>query len=330
MQKNQIHAPKQSIVSIQKNIPLHTKNWFKTGGSAAFYAEPTNPFEFQQALEFAQSHSLDLFILGSGANILISDEGFNGLVIHPQLKQIEIQDLNENECLVTAGSGIECADLIDFCLEHNISGLEEFSGIPGTIGGAAYINIHYYEFLLSHFLVAAKLIEKNTGNILTVTNDWFHFGYDDSKLFKKEHFLLSATFKLKKISDLETSFAQGRKKEIIRHRNRRYPTSGTCGSFFRNFHPHEVFLEKDNKKMIYVAYYLDKVGIKGALSYGGASVSWQHANMIVNTGNATSTDIIELAQIMQKKVQKEFGIIPQPECQLIGFKTYPLIRNSSI
>ena len=92
----------------------------------------------------------------------------------------------------------------------------------------------------------------------------------------------------------------------------------TCGSFFRNFSPDEVV--HTEKKLIYVAYYLDKVGIKGELSVGDAIVSHQHANMIVNRGKATSTDIITLAQLMQKMVFDRFGIKPQPECQLVGFK----------
>jgi UDP-N-acetylmuramate dehydrogenase len=100
----------------------------------------------------------------------------------------------------------------------------------------------------------------------------------------------------------------------------------TCGSFFRNFLPHEVPFEIHNKKILFVAYYLDKIGIKGILRSGNALVSHQHANMIVNVGNATSTDIITVAREMQTLVHKTFGIIPQPECQLIGFTEYPLMR----
>jgi UDP-N-acetylmuramate dehydrogenase len=99
----------------------------------------------------------------------------------------------------------------------------------------------------------------------------------------------------------------------------------TCGSFFRNFHNHEVSLVSNGKKMIFVAYYLDKIGIKGQLKVGDAIVSYQHANMLINQGNATSTDIITLACTMQKMVKDHFDIVPQPECRLIGFKEYPLL-----
>ena len=196
-------------------------------------------------------------------------------------------------------------------------GLEEFSGIPGTVGGSVYINLHYYEFLLEQFLINAQIIHKTTGEILTVDPKWFKFGYDQSRLQEKEYYLVCATFQLKHATDLEIARARGRREEIIRHRQRRYPTVRTCGSFFRNFLPEEV--ANTDKKLIYVAYYLDKLGIKGELSVGDAVVSHQHANMIVNRGKATSSDIVQLVQLMQKMVVDQFGIKPQPECQLIGF-----------
>jgi len=308
---------------IQSHIPLHDKNWFRTGGRARHFAQPSTALEFQQALTFAHANSLDIFVLGQGANILISDDGFDGLVIQPQLKNITHIPHDSHE-LIQVGAGWVIHDLIDYCLNHNLSGLEEFSGIPGTVGGSVYINLHYFEFLLEQFITQAQVIDKNTGEILTVDRSWFNFGYDQSTLMNKDYYLANATFKLKKISDIEVAYARGRRAEIIRHRAKRYPMTHTCGSFFRNFHDHEVHLTTNGKKLIFVAYYLDKIGVKGALKVGGAIVSHQHANMIVNQGSATSTDIINLAQEMQKLVYNNFGIIPQPECQLVGFKDNPL------
>ena len=145
-------------------------------------------------------------------------------------------------------------------------------------------------------------------------------------LHENNYYLVDATFKLKRAeSPLDVAFAQGRRKEIIRHRAARYPNAGTCGSFFRNFYPQEVTLESLGKKLIYVAYYLDKIGVKGALSCGGATVSYQHANMLVNSGNASTADLITLARTMQEKVRDAYGITPQPECRLLGFEKYPLL-----
>ena len=309
---------------ITANQPLANKNWFGTGGPARFYCEPTTTAQFQEAILYANTHNLDIFILGQGANILISDDGFDGLVIRPQLTAITILSRDDTTALIKADAGVTMPDLIDYCLNNNLLGLEEFSGIPGTVGGSVYINLHYFEFLLAHFLVEAEIVHKKNGTVHTVDAQWFNFGYNDSTLHKKDYFLVAATFQLQCATDEQTAFAKGRKTEIIRHRAHRYPQVRTCGSFFRNFFPDEVSLVVDNKKIIFVAYYLDKIGVKGTLRSGDAIVSSQHANMIINLGTATSTDIITLARQMQKLVQEKFGILPQAECQLIGFKEYPL------
>lgn len=322
--KQQEQDTKKPVSFIQTSVPLKDKNWFETGGPAKYYAEPKTAAEFQAALDFAKENNQEIFVLGKGANVLISDSGFNGLVTHPKLEDISIEKESSDSVIIKAGSGTDFPQLIDWCLENNILGLEEFSGIPGTVGGAVFINLHYFQFLLSHFLVEAEIIEQSTGKILKVDKNWFNFGYNQSELAKREHYLLSATFKLKPATEIEVAYAKGRQAEIIRHRTARYPYKGTCGSFFRNFHTDEVNLIVNGKKAIWVAYYLDKVGIKGQLKVGNASVSHQHANMLVNNGRATTEDLIQLARKMQEAVIQEFSITPQPECLLIGFKEYPL------
>lgn len=307
-------------MKIEQNINLSDKNWFKTGGVAKYFCEPRDEQEFALALEYAQKNELATFVLGLGANILISDDGFSGLVIRPTLNQIQIEGEN---VVVQAGTKIQ--DLIDFCLEHNLIGLEEFSGIPGTIGGSIFINIHYYDYFLADFLVKARLIEQSSGKCMDVDKSWFNFNYDYSKLLEGNFYIVNATFKLKHVSDIQAAYAKGRRDETIRHRNRRYPTSNTCGSFFRNFNEDEVPFLVKGKKLLFVAYYLDKLGVKGELSHGNAAVSHQHANMIVTKPEATSADVINLAKKMQELVKEKFGIIPQPECQLIGFQQNPLL-----
>jgi UDP-N-acetylmuramate dehydrogenase len=299
---------------IQQNISLADKNWFRTGGPAAWYAEPRNAGQFAEALSYAAYNRLPMFVLGEGANILVSDSGFAGLVIRPQL-----QDIQFDGDRVTAGAGVSMERLINECLAHNLCGLEEFSGIPGTVGGSVYINIHYFQYLLSHFLVEARVIHAQTGVVQTVDAAWFAFGYDTSTLLAKEYFLVDATFKLASVDSLQAAFARGRSVEIIRHRRQRYPYANTCGSFFRNFHPEEISFETNGKKLCFVAYYLDSLGIKGSLAFGGAAVSHQHANMIVTKPGATSSDVVGLAKVMQKRVKDAYGIVPQPECQLVGF-----------
>lgn len=315
----------KSELIVLQDYPLDAKNWFKTGGNAKYYISPSNESEFISAFDFAKKNELDFFILGDGANILISDEGFNGLVIKPSLNKISKFNLDANHVGVTAQAGVIFADLINWCLDNGFIGLEEFSGIPGTVGGSVFINIHYFEFLLSNFLLKARVIDIHNGNILNVDNKWFEFGYNYSKLHDKRYCLLDATFKLKIVEGVVAAYNKGRSAEMIRHRRQRYPYQNTCGSFFRNFYENEVTLESNGKKMIYAAYYLDKVGVKGQLKVGKACVSYQHANMIVTTDGAISNDIINLARAMQQVVYDEFGIILKPECRLIGFKKYPLL-----
>ena len=312
------------IMKIQTNVCLQDKNWFRTGGHARYFAQPKTETEFASALAFARTNKLKLEILGSGANALISDEGFDGLIINPTPTTRAFQVHGD---LVTALAGATIQECIDWSLEHNFLGLEEFSGIPGTIGGGVYMNVHYFEFYLANFLVQANIINKKSGEIKTVDKTWFNFGYDQSKLQEKEWFLLRATFRLKKSTDLEAAYAKGRRDEIIRQRNSRYPNERTCGSFFRNFFDHELATVKNAQKLPFVAYYLDQLGIKGNLQHGGAVVSHKHANMIVTQKNATSRDIVILAQHMQELVLKKFGILPQSECQFIGFDRHPLLTT---
>jgi UDP-N-acetylmuramate dehydrogenase len=309
-------------MKIEQNVPLNDKNWFCTGGVAKYFCEPESEQDFVHALEFANEKDLKIFLLGLGANILISDDGFDGLVIRPKLCEIVTDYENES---VVAGAGVKIQDLIDSCLENKLVGLEEFSHIPGTVGGSVYINIHYFDYFLDDFLLSARVIEKKSAKIMDVDKLWFEFGYDKSKLQHGEYYLLNTTFQLKKGTDIDAAYARGRRDEIIRHRMRRYPNSNTCGSFFRNFHDDEVPFLINGKKLPYIAYYLDKIGIKGELHVGNAVISHQHANMIVTKPEATSADVIGLARKMQQLVLDHYGIVPKSECQLVGFKEYPLL-----
>ncbi|MFA6527185.1 MAG: UDP-N-acetylmuramate dehydrogenase [Candidatus Babeliales bacterium] len=307
---------------IEKNIPLSDKNWFKTGGNASHFCRPITIQDWQEALAYATGNNLAITLLGQGANVLISDDGIDGLVICPAPGTITH---DQSKATITADAGVGLPEIIDYGIAHGLLGLEEFSGIPGSVGGSLFINVHYFQFFLGNFLESAIVIDTATGQAMTVDRAWFNFGYDQSKLFDRHHYVVQATFKLTPADALQSAYARGRRDEIIRHRNQRYPNARTCGSFFRNFHMDELPFEIEGKKLPYVAYYLDKIGIKGELRVGNAIVSYQHANMIVTMPGATSNDVVQLARTMQQKVKDQFGIIPQSECQLLGFKKNPLL-----
>jgi UDP-N-acetylmuramate dehydrogenase len=311
-------------MKIKKNVSLKDKNEFKTGGNAKFYCEPENKNDFFKVLSYAKEKNLNVELLGGGANILISDDGFDGLIIKPIFEKISYDKKNN---FVTVGAGKTIQNCIDWCIDNNLLGLEEFSGIPGTIGGATYMNIHYFNFFFSDFFVRGTVINRKNLKIEEKNAEWFEFGYDKSRLQGKDFYIIDATLKLRKSNNLESAYARGRRDEIIRHRNSRYPTKNTCGSFFKNF------CEKDMgrcvEKITSVAYYLDQLGIKGKLSCGDAIVSPRHANMIENKGNATSNDIIAVAKKMQKMVFENFELVAQPECQFIGFDDPPFAPSDS-
>jgi UDP-N-acetylmuramate dehydrogenase len=312
---------------IEEHVILAEHTWFGTGGAARFFCEPRQDEEMQAALAFARQHALAVCVLGDGANVLISDAGIDGLVIKPAAREVIIlPDTNEPaHVLVQAGAGATIDAVIETCLAQHVVGLEDFSGIPGTIGGALFINVHYFERFIGERLRWARVVERATGKIQKVDAAWFAFGYDTSALHAHEHIVLDATFRLDRVDAVGTAYARGRRAEIVRHRERRYPTEGTCGSFFRNFLPEEVPFSVQGRKILSVAYYLDKLGVKGELAVGGAAVSHKHANMLVNTGTATSQDIAHLARTLQEKMKAQFGLVPQPECQLLGFAANPLL-----
>ncbi|MBR5900778.1 FAD-binding protein [bacterium] len=312
---------------MRNDIPLAPLNWFKTGGNAEFFSEPQTLEDALSDLAFAKKEGLEVNVLGEGANTLVADQGCSGLVLHPANKALSLDESPEG-LVLEAGCGANMQDAIDFALERNALGLEEFAGLPGTVGGAAFINAHFFEYFLADFLLSAKVISLD-GSVKEVGKDWFEYGYDVSRLHREKWLIWSVRFLLRRGSEFETAFAKGRAWEIIRQRSRRYPKERTCGSFFRNFLPEEI-PPGSEIKVPNVAYYLDKIGVKGALRFGKASVSRKHANMLETEEGASSADVVGLAREMQKLVYKDFNLVPVPECRFLGFASFPLYTKDTI
>lgn len=313
---------------IQENIVLDSYTWFGVGGAARYFCAPVQEEEFTEACAFAREHSIPLHILGGGANVLISDSGVDGVVVHPGHTKIEVAPCPNDSayCLITAGAGAEMQAVIDTALSAHAIGLEVFSGIPGTVGGAVYINLHYFEAFLADFFVQGTVIDSKTGEVTVRDAAWFCFGYDTSIVQEKKVIVYDATFRVRKGTAEETAYARGRRDEIIRQRQRRYPKERTCGSFFQNCTKDAPYLHHiQGTPVRSIAWYLDRLGIKGTLAENGARVSVQHANMFVTEETATARDVIRLACRIQQMMQEHFGFMPQPECQFIGFSDYPLL-----
>jgi len=300
------------MLNIQENISLKPYTTFKIGGPARFFCKPQNSDEVIEALSFAQANNLAVLVIGLGANILFSDSGFDGLVIRQSSEEISLKDN-----IVKARSGVTLENLINVALANNLLGLEDFSGIPSTVGGALYINLHYYNSFIGPTVRAAIVLDKDTNMIEKVDQDWFGFSYDESRLkIERKHILLEADFELQRVNDYEKYEAIGKSKEIIRTRQYKYPSEPSVGSIFQN-------LNLDEQKQYglptrSVAYLIDVCGLKGK-RVGEALLSHRHSNIIVNTGDARAADVLELAELIRYNVKDKFGIDLRFEIQLIGF-----------
>jgi len=299
-------------MEILGNITLKPYTNFRIGGPARFFCEPKDAREITEALKFAGEKDLSFFILGLGANILVNDDGFPGLVIRPRNDHIAVKD-----DIINAGAGATIEELINTALGQNLIGLEDFSGIPSTVGGALYINLHYFDAFIGPFVKSALVLNKRTLETERVDQNWFRFGYDNSKLkADRGYILLEADFALKKVDDYVKYEAIGKAKEIVRTRQRRYPSEPSVGSIFQNLKDEER--DKYDLPTRSVAFLIDVCGLKGQRA-GDALLSPRHANMIVNTGDARAADVLELAEIIKQHVKEKFTVDLRFEMQLVGF-----------
>jgi len=267
----------------------------KIGGYTDLFFEVKTEEELIYAIKTADKYNIPYFLVGCGSNIFFNDEGFEGLIIKNSLpKTIKI-----NKDYLTVTSSVEVKLFSEFCIENSVAGFEFMSGIPGTMGGAVYMNAGAFGKNIGEKLHSAKIIDKNA-QVKTVYNDYFKFDYRKSILKETGEVVLNSKFSYEK-GDREE--IKKRVKEILDMRKKRHPEEGTltAGSFFKN-----VFFES-NQRRTAAGYLLDKSGSKG-LTIGDAAVSEKHANFIINKGHATSKDILKLAEIMKKKVKNKFNI----------------------
>jgi len=299
-------------MKIQEKVILKPYTTFKIGGPARFFCEPMNSDEVIEALNFAKENNISAFVLGLGANILVSDNGFQGLVVRQRNETISIKD---NFIIAQAGAVVE--SLINTALAENLIGFEDFSGIPSSIGAALYINLHYFDAFIANLVRSALVLNKETLKVQDVDSSWFNFNYDNSRLKTDEdHVLLEAKFELKKVDDYTKHEAIGKSKEIIRTRKYKYPSEPSVGSIFQNLNSEEQ--KQYGLPTRSVAYLIDVCGLKGT-RVGDALLSHRHANMIVNVGDARAEHVLELAQIIKEKVKERFGTDLRFEVQLVGF-----------
>ena len=282
------------------NEPMRNHTSFKIGGNADLFVSVVNEDELKQALNYAKLNNLPITIIGNGSNLLVSDNGIRGLVIKIDIQYLNIED-NKNDIIVRVGSGNKMMVLGIQLKENEISGFEELSGIPGTIGGAVFMNAGAYGKEMRNIVSSTKCMNKD-GKIFELSNEEQNFEYRSSVFNQKEYIILETKLKLQKGNkkDIEQKM-----KEYLNKRKEKQPLEyPSAGSTFKR------------KEGIITAKLIDECGLKG-YKIGGAMVSEKHAGFIVNTGDATAKDVIDLIKYVKDKVFEKYGVEIEEEIKLI-------------
>lgn len=295
---------------LQRHVVLAPFTTFKIGGPADLFYEARTPDELVASIQAARKYGVPYFLLGVGANILVGDGGFRGLVIRNAADRIEV--LPQKRQIRAASGAIVYPDLIECAVSHGLSGLEHYVGIPSTVGGALWQNLHFLApppkrertmFIEEVLLEAEILTEENERR--TVGVDYFDYGYDYSILHVRDDVVLSATFQLE---DGDETRMRAIMAANLQWRAERHPpldTEPSAGSIFKKI------------EGIGAGRLIDQCGLKGT-RIGGAEITHRHANIMINRGGATAADVQALIAYAQEVVVREMGYHLEPEISFIG------------
>lgn len=283
------------------NEPMSRHTSYGIGGPAGAYITPRDQDDLRRILHFADEQNIPVFFIGSGSNLLVADEGINGIVITliKSFNKLEIKG-----CHIYAETGVMLGHMVKHCIKQKLTGLETMVGVPGTLGGALMMNAGAFGSEISNCLKNVDVMTL-TGEIKQYSVKDIDFHYRHSS-FKKDEIIMSANFVLKKATKQEimnkrAKASAGRKEtQPLRFRS--------AGSLFKN-----------PKKDVAAGYLIDKAGLKGT-HRGDAEISEKHANFFVNHGKANAEDIVFLIRLARKTVEKKFGINLELEVKTLGFK----------
>ena len=296
------------MLNLLENIPLKDKTSYKIGGSARFYFEPRSEEEIIELYRFAQERGLPVFILGKGSNLVVSDEGLLGLVIN---LSANFTELEWDGMSASVQGGFSLDDLAACAVQKALGGMEELSGIPGTVGGAVVMNAGAFNTEVSHTLRSVRVLRVSTLAIDTIPAASLDLGYRHSVIKGSGDLVLSAIF------DFKPSPDAGRiRQEILDKRRQKQPLDyPNCGSVFKR--------PAGN----YAGTLIESCGLKG-FTVGGAMISPKHANFIINTGSALAEDVRGVIRHVQKTVFESSGVLLEPEVIFMGEFKEPLFSDS--
>ena len=271
---------------------------FKVGGPVDILLLPSSVNQVVETLKICRQEEIPYFIIGNGSNLLVKDGGVRGVVIKlSNLVSIEVMDN-----LIKASSGTLLGDVSEKALENSLTGFEFACGIPGSVGGAVFMNAGAYDGEIKNVIKEAEVIDKD-GNIVVLSKEELELGYRTSKVMKDNLLVLSATFELKYGNKDDI---KARVDELNEKRESKQPLEyPSAGSTFKR--PEGYFAGK----------LIQDSGLKGA-TIGGAAVSEKHSGFVINKGGATAEDILNLIAHIQSEVKKQFGVELHPEVRIIG------------
>lgn len=299
---------------------------FRVGGPARFYVIAQTPDEAMQAIEEAKAKGIPFYVFGGGSNLLVSDEGFDGMMIQMANRSSKYQ-VASNTMEVEAGA--ITALVARQSVDAGLAGFEWAIGVPGTIGGAVYGNAGCYGGEMKDVVTSVDAYRLRDGKRVTLSNSECQFGYRTSMFKSEPHLIFGCTLQLAKSSDVAAS--KMKMQDIVAQRKEKQPLeSSSAGCVFKNFdfsdekeiellmRELEVPQAMLDKKQISVGWLIQQSGLMGQ-SIGDVEVSKKHGNFFINKGKARAQDIVALISIVKRKVRDELGIELQEEVQYVGF-----------
>ena len=283
---------------ITVDSPMSEHIYFRVGGPSDILVTPVNEEQVVNTLKLCREYNVPYFILGNGSNILVKDGGISGVVIKfNKLNKIT----TEGNC-VTAQSGALLKDVSKAALENNLRGFEFACGIPGSIGGAVFMNAGAYDGEMAHVIKSARVIDENC-NIKNLTKEELELGYRSSIVMKKGYVVIEATVELE---SGEYASIKDKIDDLTNRRESKQPLEyPSAGSTFKR--PEGYFAGK----------LIQDSGLKG-FSIGGAAVSEKHSGFVINKGGATAKDVLDVIAHVQKTVKENFDVELHTEVRIIG------------
>jgi UDP-N-acetylmuramate dehydrogenase len=309
------------MLNIQEKITLAPYTSFNIGGNARFYVEVNSLEELKEVLQYAKEKNIKPYILGSGTDVLVSDKGFEGIII-----KIKMNEINIEKTILKAEAGVPLIKAINVAADAGLSGAETLAGIPGTVGGAVHGNAGAFGTEVGEYVNSVIAFDLLKSEAVSFNNSECEFGYRSST-FKKNKNLIILSVQFDLTIGKQAEIKQKIKETITKRAIKGLSVFKSVGSYFVNpVVENEKLLEefaKDNglpskNGKIPAGWLIDYVGLRGK-KIGGAMISEQHANYIINVGNATADDVVMLASFVKQQVRDQLGVQLEEEVNYIGF-----------